>query len=74
VGSAPDDGHATHAAASGKTDAPDITMSWSFPSVMWNESDYFFNTTIRFSEVGKWLVVVTSGSNWGCFLLDELGG
>jgi hypothetical protein len=57
-----------------KIGAPDITMSWSFPSVVWNESDYFFNTTIRFPEVGKWLVVVTSGSNWGCFLLDELGG
>jgi hypothetical protein len=28
---------------------------------------------LRFPEVGKWLVVVTSGNNWGCFVLDEIG-
>jgi len=54
-----------------KIGAPDVSVSWSFPSIVWNANGYFFNTTIRFPEVGKWVVVVTSGDNWGCFLLDQ---
>jgi len=55
-----------------KIGSPDTTVTWTFPSVVRNENGYFFNTTFRFPEVGKWLVVVTSGENWGCFLLDEI--
>lgn len=55
-----------------KLGAPGIVVSWTFPSIVRNENGRFFNTTIRFPERGKWLVVVTSGTNWGCFLLDEL--
>lgn len=55
-----------------KIAAPRVTVSWTFSSVVRNENGYFFNTTFRFPETGKWLVVVTSGSNWGCFLLDEI--
>jgi hypothetical protein len=51
---------------------PGVTVSWTFPSVVRNENGHFFNTTFRFPETGKWLVVVTSGNNWGCFLLDEI--
>ena len=49
-----------------------VAVTWTFASVVRNENGYFFNTTFRFPEVGKWLVVVTSGDNWGCFLLDEV--
>ena len=31
----------------------------------------FFPTWVRFPRGGKWLVVVTSGDNWGCFIMDE---
>jgi hypothetical protein len=55
-----------------KIGAPEATVTWTFPSVVSNENGYFFNTTFWFPAVGKWLVVVTSGNNWGCFLLDEI--
>jgi hypothetical protein len=55
-----------------KIGSPDLTASWTFPSVVSNESGFFFNTLVRFPQAGKWLVVVTSGNNWGCFILDEV--
>ncbi|MEO7191931.1 MAG: hypothetical protein ABI051_12825 [Vicinamibacterales bacterium] len=56
-----------------KIDAPDVTVNWTLPSVVKNENGYFFNTMIVFPENGKWLVVVSSGRNWGCFVLKEIG-
>jgi hypothetical protein len=55
-----------------KIGAPEVTVAWTFPSVARNENGFLFPTTFRFPEVGKWLVIVTSGDNWGCFLLDEI--
>jgi hypothetical protein len=55
-----------------KVGAPEVTVTWTFTSVASNENGVFFPTTVRFPEGGKWLVVVTSGDNWGCFLLDEI--
>jgi hypothetical protein len=55
-----------------KIGAPEKTVTWTFPSVVSNENGYFFNTTFWFPEIGKWLVIVTSGNNWGCFILDEI--
>jgi hypothetical protein len=66
VGSQRDSCHAA------KVGAPDVTVSWTFPSVVSNENGFFFNTLFRFPEAGKWLVVVTSGNNWSCFILDEI--
>jgi hypothetical protein len=54
-----------------KVAAPAVAVNWTFPSVVRNENGYFFNTTFRFPEAGKWLAVVTSGNNWGCFILEE---
>jgi hypothetical protein len=30
---------------------------------------YFFNTDFGLPEAGKWLLVATSGPNWGCFVV-----
>ncbi len=54
-----------------KVGAPDVTVNWTLHTVARNENGYFFNTMILFPENGKWLVVVSSGNNWGCFLLNE---
>jgi hypothetical protein len=55
-----------------KVGAPDVAVNWTLPSVVQNENGYFFNTLILFPENGKWLVVVSSGNNWGCFVLNEI--
>jgi hypothetical protein len=55
-----------------KVGAPDVTVSWTLPSVVRNENGYFFNTLVLFPQNGKWLVVVSSGNNWGCFVLNEI--
>ena len=55
-----------------KLDSPTVTVQWSFPSVVRNENGQFYNTLFRFPELGRWLVVVTAGNNWGCFILDEI--
>jgi hypothetical protein len=34
-----------------------------------NEREYFFPTAIEFLHSGRWIVVATSGSDWGCFIL-----
>ena len=54
-----------------KIDSPNVTVNWTLPSVASNESGQFYNTLFRFPVVGKWLVVVTAGNNWGCFLVEE---
>ena len=54
-----------------KVGAPGLNVDWTLSSVARNENGLFFNTMILFPENGKWLVVVSSGTNWGCFLLSE---
>jgi hypothetical protein len=57
-----------------KVGAPDVSVDWTLPSVVRGvgSSSYFFNTLIVFPENGKWLVVASSGDNWGCFIVPEI--
>jgi hypothetical protein len=57
-----------------KIGAPDVTFAWASPAgTTVNDGDAFlFPAALRFPQAGRWLVVVTSGQNWGCFLLDEI--
>ena len=54
-----------------KVATPSVTVDWTLSSVASNDNGSFFNTQIVFPENGKWLVVVSSAANWGCFLLSE---
>ena len=36
------------------------------------ERDYFFPTGFTIPSSGRWLIVVTSGSNWGCFIMTVI--
>lgn len=54
-----------------KLDGPNVTVAWSFPSVAVSTDGAFYNTTFELPQPGKWLVVVTAGSNWGCFVLQQ---
>lgn len=40
-----------------------------FPRVVGENEDWFFPTVLTLEE-GLWVLVATSGDNWGCFLLD----
>ena len=55
-----------------KIASPAVTVTRTFPEIASTANGSFFPTTFRFPAIGKWLVVVTSGNNWGCFLLDEI--
>lgn len=55
-----------------KVGAPEVTVDWTLSSIARTENGYFFNTTIRFPQNGKWMVIASSGDNWGCFLLSEI--
>jgi len=34
-----------------------------------DRGQYFFNTDFGLPEAGRWLIVATSGPNWGCFVV-----
>lgn len=53
-----------------KLSAPSVTDRFTFDVVGRNAP--FFPSQIRFRVPGDWLVIVTSGESWGCFLMDEV--
>jgi hypothetical protein len=40
-----------------------------FPGVKRKYTDAGYPSAVRFRSAGQWLMVATSGSDWGCFLL-----
>ncbi len=53
----------------GKLNAPGVTATLNFES---KAPVDFFPSGVRLPEPGRWILVVTSGSNWGCFIYDEI--
>jgi hypothetical protein len=55
-----------------KLDQPERTVTEHFGNIANEHSaEPFFPTFILFPEKGLWLVVVTAGNNWGCFIVEE---
>ena len=44
-----------------------------YPGTRLKYSEAAFATLVRFPTAGQWLVVVTAGKDWGCFLLTVAG-
>jgi hypothetical protein len=50
--------------------APPFTLN-SFNAGMMNSREQFFASWPVFPTPGKWMMIMTAGSNWGCFVLDR---
>jgi hypothetical protein len=49
--------------------SPD-TVRATFPGPVHSHGQYGYPSTLEFPSPGRWIVVATSGDDWGCFLLD----
>ena len=45
------------------------TWSTTFPRAVPQTPDHFFFSGLAVPHPGKWLLIATSGENWGCFIL-----
>jgi hypothetical protein len=59
-----------------KLGTPNDTVTFVSSQVAWpstrdgtGSGEYFFPTGFTFPSTGRWLLVASSGSNWGCFIL-----
>ena len=50
--------------------APPFTLN-GFNANTMNSSEQFFASWPVFPTPGKWMMIMTAGSNWGCFVLDR---
>jgi hypothetical protein len=53
-----------------KLGVPSDTLQFLSSRIAWNsDSEYFFPSGFRIPSAGRWLLVASSGPNWGCFIL-----
>jgi hypothetical protein len=57
------------------TDLRDTVRHTTAKPVAWSgrgQATYLFPTGILFPHPGRWLLIATSGENWGCFILTVI--
>jgi hypothetical protein len=54
-----------------RIDPPGETRALEFRLVTGADGSKFFATSPVFSTPGKWIILVTAGINWGCFVIDR---
>lgn len=54
-------------------DDPSRTVVVRQPLVAYNEGGRFYPSEVALRDAGRWLLIVTSGHDWGCFIMPLAG-